>query len=322
MSIKNLGSVERSMVLSGEVSPGMMGRAYHEFMRLVLDSVDSPQTKRTYGTALAEFFTWHSDQGRPPLVKATVNAYKEHLRARELAASTINVKLSAVRALARELADNDIMPEQTANGIARVRGAKQEGTRAGTWLTKEQAQELLDAPNTKTLKGKRDRAILAVALGCALRRAELAALTVEDVQQREGRWLIVDIIGKRGKVRSVPMPSWVKDAVDKWTAAAGITSGSLWMPMRKGDKIADHEFGRGMSTQAVWRLVEHYTKDRGYKIAPHDLRRTSAKLMLAGGAPIEQISRTLGHSSVQTTETYLGVTLELHDAATDRIPLK
>ena len=65
-------------------------------------------------------------------------------------------------------------------------------------------------PDTSTLKGRRDRALLAVMVGCGLRREETAALTLEHIQQRDGRWVIVDLIGKGARVRSVPMPSWAK----------------------------------------------------------------------------------------------------------------
>ncbi|MGD0773917.1 MAG: tyrosine-type recombinase/integrase [Candidatus Solibacter sp.] len=71
-----------------------------------------------------------------------------------------------------------------------------------------QAQTLLNTPDTSTTKGLRDRAILAVLLGCGLRRSEVAALTVGHVQQRDGRWCIVDLVGKQGRVRTIPMPTW------------------------------------------------------------------------------------------------------------------
>ncbi len=83
----------------------------------------------------------------------------------------------------------------------------------------KQAQTLLNAPDITTTKGLRDRAILAVLLGCGLRRSEVAALTFAHVQQRDGRWCIVDLVGKHGRVRTVPMPTWVKVAIDAWTSS-------------------------------------------------------------------------------------------------------
>lgn len=76
--------------------------------------------------------------------------------------------------------------------------------RAGNWLSLNQAQTLLNASDITTLKGLRDRAIIAVLLGCALRRSEVAALTMAHIQQRDGRWCIVDLYGKHGRVRTIP----------------------------------------------------------------------------------------------------------------------
>ena len=90
-----------------------------------------------------------------------------------------------------------------------------------------QAQSLLNAPDVTTARGLRDRAILAVLLGCGLRRSEVAALTFAHVQQRDGRWCIVDLVGKHGRVRTAPMPTWVRVAIDAWTTPAGITDREL-----------------------------------------------------------------------------------------------
>jgi integrase len=103
----------------------------------------------------------------------------------------------------------------------------------GNWLTARQAQTLLNAPDATTTKGLRDRAILAVLLGCGLRRSEVAALATGHVQQRDGRWCIVDLRGKHGRVRTVPMPTWVKVATDAWTSAAGIAEGYVFRPVNR-----------------------------------------------------------------------------------------
>jgi site-specific recombinase XerC len=125
--------------------------------------------------------------------------------------------MSAIRKLAAEASDNGILAPELAAGIARVKSAKSVGVRTGNWLSARQAQSLLNAPNVLTLRGLRDRAILAVLLGCGLRRSEVAALTFNHLQQRDGRLCIVDLMGKHGRIRTMPMPAWVKVAIDAWT---------------------------------------------------------------------------------------------------------
>jgi site-specific recombinase XerD len=287
---------------------------------LVLDSVTSQESKRAYSKGITDFMKWH--QRATPgtsFTKSTVQAHKSHLVALGLAASTINVRMTAIRRLAAEAADNGLMDATLASGIGRVKGIKKEGVRTGNWLTIQQAEQLLNAPNIATLKGKRDRALLAVLIGCGLRREETAMLTLEHIQQRDARWVVVDMRGKGGRVRTVPMPSWAKVAIDEWLAAAGFASGRLFRPVNKGRRLA----GDSMTAQSIFEAVKKYAVQIGVKeIAPHDLRRTFAKLAHKGHAALEQIQLSLGHSSIQTTERYLGVRQDLTDAPCDRLGLK
>ena len=157
---------------------------------LVLDSVSSPITKRVYNMALDEFLAWFQQAPQPGFTKATVSAWRVSLEVRGLGSSSIIIRMSAIRKLAAEAADNGLIAPELAAGIARVKSAKSVGIRVGNWLSVRQAQSLLNAPDTGTVRGLRDRAILAVLLGCGLRRSEVAALTITHVQQRDGRWCI------------------------------------------------------------------------------------------------------------------------------------
>jgi site-specific recombinase XerC len=177
---------------------------------LVLDSVSSPITKRVYNLGLDEFFAWYGQEPRAGLTKATVSAWRVALEARGLGSVSINVRITVFRKLAVEAADNGLLAPELAAGIARVKGAKSIGVRMGNWLSLRQAQALLNAPDVTTKKGLRDRAMLAVLLGCGLRRSEVAALTLKHIQQRDNRYCIIDLVGKHGRVRTIPMPTWVK----------------------------------------------------------------------------------------------------------------
>src|ERR1700736_3947180 len=194
---------------------------WQKLKTLVLDSVSSPITKRVYNMALNEFMGWFQEAPRPGFTKATVSAWRVSLEDRRLGSSSIIIRMSAIRKLAAEAADNGLLAPELAAGISRVKSAKTQGIRSGNWLSLRQAQALLSTPDVTTTKGLRDRAIIAVLLGCGLRRSEGAALTFTHLQQRNGRWCIVDLIGKHGRVRTAPMPTWVKVAIDAWTAASG-----------------------------------------------------------------------------------------------------
>src|SRR5437879_2210423 len=283
---------------------------------LVLDSVSSPITKRVYNMALNEFMDWFQQAPRPGFTKATVSAWRVSLEDRKLGSSSIIIRMPAIRKLAAEAADNGLLAPELAAGISRVKSAKSIGIRVGNWLSLRQAQTLLNAPDATTLKGMRDRAILAVLLGCGLRRSEVAALTMGHVQQRDGRWCIVDLVGKHGRVRTVPMPTWVKVAVEAWTSPAGVTDLHIFRPVNRAGAVQVV----GLSEKVVWQLLQGYAAAAGVAgIAPHDLRRTCAKLCRAAGGELEQIQMLLGHASVQTTERYLGTKQDLVHAPNDGI---
>jgi integrase len=285
---------------------------------LVLDSVSSPTTRRMYNMALDEFIKWFGQEARSGFSKATVSAWRASLETRGLGSSSITVRLSAIRKLAVEAADNGLLAPEFAAGIARVKGVRRIGVRVGNWLSLPQAQSLLSAPDTATAKGRRDRAILAVLLGCGLRRSEVAALTFTHIQQRDGRWCIVDLAGKHGRVRTVPMPSWVKLAIDAWTSGAGLVEGFVFRRVNRGGQVT----ADGLSEKVIWQILQPYTEAVGTPgVAPHDLRRTCAKLCRAAGGELEQIQLLLGHASVQTTERYLGTKQNLVHAPNDGIKL-
>jgi integrase len=240
------------------------------------------------------------------------------LQSSGLSSSTINLRLSAVKKLAAEALDNGLLDPTLAHGIGRVKGIKRAGVRVANWLTKEQAQAILNAPKAATLKGNRDLALLAVLIGCGLRRTEVSNMLFSHIQQRESRRLLVDLVGKGGRIRSVPMPSWCKNAIDAWTAAAG---------HYRGFDLSRHEqpprADRPLLAQNIMDAVIRYGAEIGSdRLAPHDLRRTFAKLAHGGHSPLEQIQLSLGHASIQTTERYLGVSQDLIDALCDHLGLR
>jgi len=287
--------------------------------RTVVNTLGSAASARAYTYAIDDFVDWYSSEPRLAFSKHVVLRYRLELESRHLAASTINLRLAAVRRLAYEAADTGILSPELAAGIQRVKGAKRLGVRLGNWLTVEECRAVLAAPDVTTLTGRRDRAMLSLLFGCGLRRAELVALELRDLQRREDHWVLVDLIGKGKHIRTVPVPDWVQTAVAAWTTAAPITEGRLFRCAGRYGRI----WGSGITDKVVWHVVKKYAKATGLqRLAPHDCRRTCARLCHAAGGELEQIQFLLGHVSVETTERYLGCVQRLRQAVNDRTGLE
>jgi site-specific recombinase XerD len=283
----------------------------------VLPSLGAASSLESYSHAIDEFIGWYCSEPRLSFNRTVVLRYR-FLEQKNLASSTINVRLAAVRRLAYEASDTGLLSPDLAAGIRRVKGAKRLGVRIGNWLTIDQSKTLLGKPSD-SLRGKRDRAIQALLIGCGLRRAELVGLRTEDFQVREEHCVIADLIGKGKHIRTVPVPSWAKRSVDQWIAAAAITDGAIFRRVSRLDKI----WGDGITPKAIGHVVKAAAKRADIKnLAPHDLRRTCARLCHLAGGELEQIQFLLGHASVHTTERYLGCKQRLSQAVNDKLGLE
>ncbi len=211
----------------------------------VLNSLNSTDAKRGYRHAIDEFVDWYCSE---PL------------------------RLGAVRRLAFEAADCGLLSADLAAGIRRVKGVKKLGVRLGNWLTAEQGNALWQAPDRQRLKGKRDRALLALLLACGLRRHEAVALTLDHLQQREEHWAIVDLVGKGGHIRTVPVPDWVRSELDDWLAAAAIDRGKLVPPgQQSGKDLGRWDDGKGGLAHREGIRQKHWSQTGAARFAA-DLR--------------------------------------------------
>ena len=242
--------------------------------------------------------------------------YRAFLERLSLSAATINLHLSAIRRLADESAESGWLSPEHAIGIRRVKGVKRLGRKMGNWLTRNQAQELVNAASRDSLRGWRDGAMLGLLLGCGLRRSEVVGLNLDQLQSREGRWVIVNLIGKGKRLRTIPVPSWSKELLDAWLRHSGVREGKVFRRVLKGGTLREAD----VTANVVWYAVKRCACQAGItNLAPHDLRRTCARLCHGCGGELEQIQFLLGHVSVQTTERYIGSKQKLQDAVNDRL---
>ncbi len=262
--------------------PTVNGR-FENLKDIVLKGVTSVHSKRNYGKALDELQAFCVDR-QAVLSRSLLLDFRSAMIERELSPSTINVKLSAIRSLVGEARRAGVLGAEDASQMTDIPNVEQQGTHLGNWLTQEQAKELLAVPDRSTLKGKRDYVILSLLVGCALRRRELASLYTEDIQMREGRWVIADLRGKGNRIRTVAVPVWVKQGVNAWLIAAKLEEGRLLRAVSKGGKLK----GEGLSDWAIWSVVEQSAKQIGIeRFGAHDLRRTCAKLCRKAGGDLE-----------------------------------
>jgi integrase len=191
-----------------------------------------------------------------------------------------------------------------------------EGQRAHTWLSQVEVRQLLATCDRGTLKGQRDHLALALMLGAGLRRKEAAELRFCDVR-RQGQRSVLEIAGKGDKTRVVPISEALSDAIEAWSDRIGESEGYILRSLTRWGKV-----NGSISTDAIYNLTRERGAEIGYpELAPHDCRRTYAQLGLESGCPVHQISLLMGHQSVETTMTYLNLSLDLEDTISDYVPV-
>ena len=280
----------------------------------VLNSLTPVSGQRTYDHAIREFVAWYCSEPRLAFNRTVVLRYRIHLEQRKYAPATINLRLAAVRRIAYEAADAGLLSPELAAGIRRVKGVRRIGVRFGNWLTPEQGRRLLESATPLTARELRDHAMVAMLIGCGLRRAVGPEPRVNPATRRA----LGDCrSGRQGRSRAHrPHTHWVKSTLDAWMAAAAITHGRVFRAINKAGRV----WGDGMSPKVVVRAAAGRAAID--KLAPHDLRRTCARLCHLAGGELDQIQFLLGHVSIQTTEPYLGCKQKLRIAVNDRLGIE
>lgn len=294
-----------------------------ETINKALEAVSSSHTRRMYERALKRLAQWLD--GRE-LSYPIAREYKAEMVQAGFSPQNINAHLAAIRFYVRELAKSGQLSIEQAEAICHVEGAKVRGRKLGNWLSIAEAEALLNAPDVSKPLGLRDRAILALLIGAGLRRSEVVGLQVKHFERRtvvdeDGqsakRWMLIGVTGKHGRTRNIPLADWVKALVDQWTERVNITAGILFRPVSWGNEkfwLKDEPLNAASLFYVVKR--HGWQAERG-QIAPHDLRRTFARLAYEGKAPIAQIQLALGHAHQSTTEDYVNATQDLKMSPSD-----
>ncbi len=279
-------------------------------IEMALATCASPHTRRMYGVQLRKFI-----ESGHPLNREGVALHIQQQRDAGLSGSTLITTMAAIRKLASEALIRGLMSQQEFSEINSVSVGRIHKSNTGVWMTIDQTKSLLSLPDRSTWYGQRDACLLAIMLGCGLRRAEMSGLKWEDYHSRDGR-MCIHVKGKGNKTRTLPVPLWAQPDMDAWQVTSQTPS-----PSPKFYKYANitaytreflaHYVLGGLSPNGLYVIVQDYAKQIGLDLSPHDLRRTLAQLLRKSGAMLEQIQYTLGHENISTTVLYLGSKLEL-----------
>ena len=275
-----------------------------------LGNITNKKTQRAYKIDVAEFMLFsglHEPTNLRTVARSHVIAWRKHLELRELSHASIRRKLSALSSLFDYLCERNAVAGNPVDGVKRPMANNNEGSTPA--LGDGQARRLLEAPAPDTLKGVRDRAILATLLYHGIRREELCNLRVRDMQSRQGV-MHFRVKGKRDKVRFVPVHPMVQRLIEEYLVLGkhgGGLDGPLFRPV-KNNRTGVLE--KHLEPGSVYRnILQKYGRETGVSaevngLCVHSLRATAATNALSHEADIAKVQEWLGHANVSTTRLY------------------
>ena len=267
-----------------------------------IDSLDlersmSANTRDSYGRDLRAFAGWLAENGveDPDLLDSDlIRDFLAIQKKQGRVPSTISRRMSSIRGFCRYLAQNKLLEADVGAHLRAARGQRP----FPDALSEAQTDRLLQLPDTSTALGIRDKAMLEICYGCALRVSELVELTLHDIDFEAG---FIRVLGKGSKERIVPLGAFAEEALADYMENSrdrllkGKRTQQLFVNGRDGGKL---------SRSGFFRILDAYGKKLGVKIHPHALRHSAATHMLANGADLRVIQEFLGHSDISTTQIY------------------
>jgi site-specific recombinase XerD len=277
-------------------------------------------SRRAYSSRLKAFIAWLNQQGDAEFV-THLRRYVGYLRDEcQLSPRSVQAHINTIKGMLKTAAALEPSLTPMLSQLQLVKAPVVRGQLHGLRLNSAQAQALLDAPGTDSVKGLRDSAILGLLLTLGMRRSEICNLTWGHITELDGHRVIANLKGKHGRVRTLKLPVWLWRMIMRWGEESRTDMSNperrVFVPITKDGHVL--RVREGFTPHAIYKMLIHYTKQAGIPpVKPHDLRRTAALLARRGGASIEQVQIMLGHASPQTTSSYIGETLNLDDNAVD-----
>ena len=268
-------------------------------------NLGNSQTRRSYENALKDFMTFtgiKKPEEFREVTRAHIIAWRDELAGRDLSGMTIRHRLAALSSLFEYLCEKNTVTHNPVKGVKRPAVESYEGKTPA--LGDHQARKLLDIPDGGSLKGKRDRAILATLLYHALRRDELCRLKVKDFKQERRGVPHLKVSGKGGKTRYVPLHPAASGLIHEYMEAAGHgteDNGALFRSV-SNNRVAGSQ--KAITPDSVYKMVREYSSALGFKIGAHALRATAATNALDHQADIAKVQEWLGHANIATTRIY------------------
>lgn len=262
-------------------------------------------TRRAYENALKDFMNFTGIQNPEEfriVTRAHIIAWRDDLLSRSLSSMSIRHRLSALSSLFEYLCEKNTVTHNPVKGVKRPAVESYEGKTPA--IGDHQARELLDAPIDDSLKGKRDRAILATLLYHALRRDELCKLKVKDFKQERRGVPHIKISGKGGKMRYIPLHPAVSGLIHDYLEANGHGQEETGALFRSVSNNRDKKSQQPITPDGIYKLVQRYSIKLGFRIGAHSLRATAATNALDHQADIAKVQEWLGHANIATTRIY------------------
>ncbi len=263
-------------------------------------NIDNEKTRRAYKIDLEDFTTFTgilAPEDMRTISRSHILAWRKKLENEGSSPATIRRKLSALSSLYDYLCEHNAVTHNPVKGVKRPKSNSNEGTTPA--IGDAEARALLDRPDATTLKGKRDRAILATLLYHGIRREELCTLRVKDLENRQGV-AHLRIFGKGSKIRFLPAHPVAQRLINEYLDHAGHgedADGPLFRPVRNN---RTKELNKALHPNAVYEnIVRHYGE-----IGVHSLRATAATNALDHEADIAKVQEWLGHANISTTRLY------------------